>query len=215
MDNLMQLVMQGDNTGSAERTGILLENGESPDQILNRALIPAMDEVGLLFENGAYFIPEMLLAARAMKQSMVILKPKLVDAGIEPVGKVMVATVEGDLHDIGKTLVAIALEGAGFEVIDLGVSVSAARIVEATLEHKPLAIGLSALLTSTMNNMQPVVRAIEAAGLRDKIKIVVGGAPVNADFAKRINADYYGDNPVKGIEYIRSLIDSPTQISHQ
>ena len=142
----------------------------------------------------------------AMKSALAVIKPVLVDTGIEPEGKVVIGTVKGDLHDIGKNLVAMALEGGGFEVIDLGTDVSEKRFVDAVVEHKPLAIGISAMLTATMDSMRTIVDAIEAAGLRDEVKIMVGGAPVNEEFTQKIKADFYGETPTDGKDYVKCLV---------
>ncbi len=206
MENLTQFVIKGDNQKAAEAAQFLLEGGTSPEAILKEALIPAMDEVGRMFQEGEFFIPEMLLSARAMKGAMEILKPSLVDSGIEPVGKVVICTVKGDLHDIGKTLVGMAFEGAGFEVIDLGCDCDDEKILAAIKEHRPLAVGLSALLTTTMQNMKGVVEAIESAGLRDQIKIMVGGAPLTESYAEQIGADFYGLDPATGKEYLKAIV---------
>jgi 5-methyltetrahydrofolate--homocysteine methyltransferase len=162
--------------------------------ILKEGLVPAMAEVGRLFEEGEYFVPEMLVAARAMQGGLEILKPKLVAADIKPVGKVVIGTVKGDLHDIGKNLVAIMLEGAGFEIHDLGSDVLPEKFVEAVKTFQPEIVCMSALLTTTMTNMPVTVEAIKQAGLRDKVKILIGGAPVTDAYAKQIGADGYAQD---------------------
>ncbi|MBK5092916.1 MAG: corrinoid protein, partial [Actinobacteria bacterium] len=177
-----------------------------PEAIMNEALIPAMDEVGELFQKGEYYLPEMLIASRAMKSGLEVLRPLLAESGTEPVGMIAIGTVKGDMHDIGKNLVGMALEGAGFEVIDLGVDVPPGRFVEVIEEQKPVAIGLSALLTSTMVSMADVVRAIESAGLRGMVKIMIGGAPVTQAFCDEIGADFYGSDSTEGRDYARSLV---------
>ena len=206
MEELKVLVRDGDDAGAVGRVQVLLDEGRAPETIMNEALIPAMDEVGELFQKGEYYLPEMLIAARAMKSGLEVLRPLLVESGAEPAGRIAIGTVKGDMHDIGKNLVGMALEGAGFEVIDLGVDVPPARFVEVTEEHRPVAIGLSALLTSTMVSMGDVVRAIESAGLRDRVKIMIGGAPVTRAFCDEIGADFYGDDPTAGRDYARSLV---------
>lgn len=206
MEELKVLVRDGDDAGAVGRVQGLLDEGRAPETIMNEALIPAMDEVGELFQKGEYYLPEMLIAARAMKSGLEVLRPLLVESGAEPAGRIAIGTVKGDMHDIGKNLVGMALEGAGFEVIDLGVDVPPARFVEVTEEHRPVAIGLSALLTSTMVSMGDVVRAIESAGLRDRVKIMIGGAPVTRAFCDEIGADFYGDDPTAGRDYARSLV---------
>ncbi|MFH2009816.1 MAG: corrinoid protein [bacterium] len=206
MDTLKELVRTGDAEGTSERVGQLLNDGQEAESILKDALIPAMDDVGELFQRGEYYLPEMLIAARAMKRGLEVLKPRLVATGVEPAGKVVVGTVKGDLHDIGKNLVAMALEGAGLEVIDLGVDVGPDRFIESIREHEPVAIGISALLTTTMVAMGETIRAIEASGERGKVKIMIGGAPVTQEFAAEIGADFYGDDPAAGKTYVKGLL---------
>lgn len=186
--DIYQAVIAGDMDTVQRETRAALDVGMSAGEILNVALIPAMGEVGCLFEKEEYFVPEMLVAARAMQAGLEILRPELANSGLKPVGKVAIGTVEGDLHDIGKNLVAIMLEGAGFEIVDLGVDVPPEQFVEAARSGANI-IGVSALLTTTMRNMETVIEAIKAAGLRGSIKIIVGGAPLTADYARRIGAD--------------------------
>jgi 5-methyltetrahydrofolate--homocysteine methyltransferase len=206
MDKLKTLVRTGDAPGTAKRVTELLEAGQEAEAILKEALIPAMDEVGDLFQKGEYFLPEMLIAARAMKQGLAVLRPKLVAEGVEPVAKVVIGTVKGDLHDIGKNLVGMALEGAGFEVIDLGIDVPRDKFVAAIKEHEPLALGISALLTTTMAAMKETIAAIVESGVRDGVKIMVGGAPLTQAYADEIGADYYGADPTAGKEFVKGLI---------
>ena len=183
-------ILEGDMGAATEGVQHALDAGSSAADLLHKALIPAMGEVGRLFEEGEYFVPEMLIAARAMKAGLAILKPLLVDSGIEPVGIVAIGTVKGDLHDIGKNLVAMMLEGAGFEIMDLGTDVSPEKFVEAAQNGADI-IGLSALLTTTMPSMGSTVKALQEAGLRDNVKVIIGGAPVTAEYAKQIGADGY------------------------
>ena len=206
METLRMMVQQGDAEGTVKEVGALLEAGREPEDILRQGLIPPMDVVGELFQRGEFYLPEMLIAARAMKRGLALLKPRLIQEGVEPLGTVVVGTVMGDMHDIGKNLVAMAFEGAGLEVVDLGVDVPPARFVEAILEHHPLAVGLSALLTTTMETMGETVKAIVEAGLRDQVKIVIGGAPVTALFAEEIGADFYGEEPAAGKDYVIGLL---------
>ena len=168
-----------------------LEEGFAPQQILNEGLLPGMDVVGQKFKNNEVFVPEVLVAARAMNAGAEILKPLLAEAGVGTPGKMVLGTVKGDLHDIGKNLVKMMVEGKGIEVIDLGVDVSAEAFVEAAKEHNADIIGCSALLTTTMPVMAEVVKAVEAAGLKDKVKVMIGGAPVTEEFCKSVGADYY------------------------
>lgn len=202
MKKLKELVMDGDMDGTVERVKLLLEEGKEADVILKEGLIPGIDKAGELFQEGEFYIPELLVAARAMKEGLEILKPLLVDKGTTSLGKIIIGTVKGDRHDIGKTLVVMTLESAGFEIIDLGVDVPPVRFIDAIKEHSPVAIGLSALLTSTMLEMKNVVEAIKQEGLRDNIKILIGGAPVNDAYAKEIGADFYGDDPLSAKRFL-------------
>ncbi len=207
MDQLKEYVKSGKAKETTGRVQELIAGGMDPEKILKEALIPAMDEVGDLFQKGEYFVPEMLVAARAMKGGVDVLKPLLVESGVEAVGKIVVGTAKGDLHDIGKNLVVMALEGAGFEVVDLGVDVAAEKFVAAVKEHKPVAVGLSALLTTTMASMQEVIEMLEKEGLRGSVKVMVGGAPLDQEFADEIGADFYGADPTAGKNYARSLVE--------
>ena len=203
MEKLKEFVIEGYAPETVERIKQLLNEGKSAKDILNNALIPGMDKVGELFQQKEYFIPDLLIAARAMEEGMVILKPLLYKEGdMKSLGKFVLGTVKGDVHDIGKTLVECVFKGAGFEVIDIGVDVPPEKFIEAIKEHKPIAIGLSALLTITMIEMKSVIDAITEAGLRDTVKILVGGAPVNQEYAEEIGADFYGADPVSGKNYL-------------
>lgn len=198
-------VLDGDMEAVTEGVQSALDKGNTPGEILNEALIAAMGEVGRLFEDGEYFVPEMLIAARAMKAGLGLLKPFLVDSGIEPIGTVAIGTVKGDLHDIGKNLVSMMLEGAGFEVMDLGTDVSAESFVDAIQQGADL-IGFSALLTTTMPAMETTIQAIEAAGLRNQVKIMIGGAPVTAEYAQKIGADGYAPDASQAASLAKSLL---------
>ena len=171
-------------------------------------MIPAMGEVGRLFENGDYFVPEMLIAAHAMQGALEPLRPLLAGQGIQPIGRAMIATVQGDLHDIGKNLVALMLEGAGFEILDLGVNVPAQEIARAVAEQAPDILALSAMLTTTMTGMKTVIEALEAAGLRARLKVMVGGAPLSQAFADQIGADGYAPDASRAVALARSLLAS-------
>jgi len=184
----------------------LLSEGKAPEVMMGEGLIPAMDIVGDLFQKGEYFVPEMLVAARAMQHGLEVLKPKLIDSGVEPIGKVVAGTVKGDLHDIGKNLVVMALEGAGFDIIDLGTDVSPEQFVEAIKEHNPQVIALSALLTTTMIAMKDTIEAIKEAGLKDKVKVMIGGAPIRQEFADEIGADFYGPDSTAGRNFARESV---------
>ncbi len=205
MEKLKELVMQGKQNDVAGRVKELLDGGTTPDVIMKQSLIPAMDDVGDLFQKGEYFVPEMLVAARAMQKGLDVIKPMLVEQGIEPLGIVVVGTVKGDLHDIGKNLVVMALEGAGFEVIDLGTDVTADKFVEAVKQHKPQVVGMSALLTTTMLSMKDTIEALKAAGVRDSIKIMIGGAPIRQEYADEIGADFYGQDSTSARDIARDV----------
>ena len=194
LDNLRQNVIDG---SADEVEGLVkqaIDQGLPPDRILNEGLISAMAEVGQLFERGEFYVPEMLIAARAMKAGLALLRPRLAEANVQAIGKVVIGTVQGDLHDIGKNLVGMMLEGAGFEVIDLGTDVSPQKFVEAVQAHQPDLIGCSALLTTTMPKMKVVVEALKDAGLRDNVKVMIGGAPVTDKYAAEIGADIYASD---------------------
>ncbi len=182
-----------------------LNAGVDAGVILKDALIAAMDEVGARFEDGEFFVPEMLIAARAMQAGLALLKPHLSATDQKAAGKVAIGTIKGDLHDIGKNLVAMMLEGAGFEIIDLGVDVEPQSFVDAAQEGANL-IGMSALLTTTMNNMGATIEALKAAGLRDKVKVMVGGAPVTEEFANSIGADAFAPDASSATRMARKLV---------
>jgi 5-methyltetrahydrofolate--homocysteine methyltransferase len=176
------------------------------EQIINEAMIAAMSEVGALFEKGEYFIPEMLVSARSMQAGMSAVKPLLAGSNIKAAGKVVFGTVNGDLHDIGKNLVSVMLEGAGFTIIDLGTDVSPQKFVEAVAEHKPDIVALSALLTTTMTNITVVIDALKGAGLRENVKVLVGGAPVTEKYAKEVGADAYAPDASRAVGVAKSLV---------
>lgn len=199
-------VVEGDNASVQRNVQEFLSAGTNPSSILNEALIPAMAEVGRLFEEGEYFVPEMLISARAMKSAMAALKPYLQQGEMQYTGTVIIGTVKGDLHDIGKNLVGLMLEGAGFQVKDLGSDVAPEKYIEAVRETNANIIAMSALLTTTMVNMKSTVAALEEAGLRDKVKIMIGGAPVTDSFAKQIGADGYAPDASRAVAVARSLL---------
>ena len=183
-----------------------LDKGVGAAAILHEALIPAMSEVGRLFEEGEYFVPEMLIAARAMQAGLKILKPLLVEENVQFLGKVAIGTVKGDLHDIGKNLVAMMLEGAGFEIIDLGTDVSPEKFIESITNDKLDIVAMSALLTTTMPNMAATIQAINEAGLHDEVKIIIGGAPVTTEYAASIGADGYAPDASQAATLARRLV---------
>jgi len=199
-------VILGDDKGVTSCVERALAEGMTASTILNSALIPPMGEVGRRFENGEYFVPEMLMAARAMKAGLKLLKPILAESHIEPLGRVAIGTVKGDLHDIGKNLVAIMLEGSGLEIIDLGVDVSPAQFVNAV--HSGVGIvALSTLLTTTMPQMKAVIETLAGAGLRDRVKVMVGGAPVTQAFAEEIGADAYGKDASAATRLVKQFLE--------
>jgi len=197
---------QGKMNEVKELTQEALDNGETAEMILKDGLIHAMDQVGSKFKSGEIYIPEVLIAARAMHAGMDILKPILSKSIGSMVGKVVIGTVKGDLHDIGKNLVVMMLEGGGFDVVDLGIDVPVDKFVEAIRTHQPQVVGLSALLTTTMIEMKNILQAIEWAGLKEKVKTIVGGAPVTSKFAKDIGADGYAPDAASAVDLVRSLL---------
>ena len=190
-----------------EGTNILLGRGWSADRVLNDALVEGMRIVGIDFRDGILFVPEVLLAANAMKAGMAILRPLLAETGAKPVGKVVIGTVKGDIHDIGKNLVAMMLEGAGFEVYDLGINTDADKFMAALELHKPDILGMSALLTTTMPYMKVVIQTLKDRGIRDDYIVLVGGAPLNEEFGKAVGADAYCRDAAVASETARRLVD--------
>ena len=191
-DKLTQLynaILDGDVTGANDEVRAAMLSDLKPEQILSEGMIPAMQEVGRRFEAGDYYVPEMLVAARAMQSALLLLKPQLVATDVKSAGRVAIGTVKGDLHDIGKNLVKLMLEGAGFEVKDLGADVPPEKFIEAISSGHVDVVALSALLTTTMPQMKSTIEAIEQAGLRNKVKIIVGGAPLTQGYASEIGAD--------------------------
>jgi len=206
LDKIKQAVLAGEMEGIAELTNQALAQGIGARDILDQALTPAMDIVGEEYERGDRYVPEMLISAETMKGSVAVLKPLLAEAGVEACGKVVIGTVEGDLHDIGKDLVAMMLEGAGFEVVNLGVEVTAEEFLKAAKEQKPDIIGMSALLTTTMIHMPEVIDALQQAGLRDRVKVIIGGAPVTQGYADKIGADGYAPDAASATKLAKSLL---------
>ncbi len=188
-------------------TNILLGRGWGPDRVLSEALVEGMRIVGVDFRDGILFVPEVLLSAKAMKGGMAILRPLLAETGAKPVGKVVIGTVKGDIHDIGKNLVAMMLEGAGFEVVDLGINTDAEKFIAALEEHRPDILGMSALLTTTMPYMKVVIGALKERGMRDDFIVLVGGAPLTEEFGRAIGADAYCRDAAVAAETARRLVD--------
>ena len=207
-EQLAAAVLEGDCEKVPQLVQQGLDQGLAPKEILDNGLVAGMDEVGNLFRCGEMFVPDVLISADAMQAGLQVLRPHLIASGTKLIGKIAIATVKGDLHDIGKNLVAMMCEGAGFEVIDLGFDVDPARFVEAVKEHRPDIVGMSALLTTTMRAMAMTIRALQEAGLRDTVKVMVGGAPVDAAFAERIGADGYGSNAPNAVELAKKLAGS-------
>jgi 5-methyltetrahydrofolate--homocysteine methyltransferase len=205
LTTIKQAVIEGDDKQVATLTRRALDEGTSAETILNDALIVGMGEVGELFEQGEYFVPELLLSARAMQGAMEVLRPLLSASSYEPLGKVVMGTVQGDLHDIGKKLVAMMLEGSGFEVIDLGTDVAPERFVETVEESGAQVVGLSALLTTTLPAMEATVSALREAG-PVKVKVMIGGAPVTSAFASSIGADGYAADASSAVALARRLV---------
>lgn len=204
--DLQEAIINGSKPQAIALTKELLMEKVSPQAILNEGLIEGMSEVGDRFKCGDYFVPEMLIAARAMQSSMDLLRPVLVETGVEPIGTIVLGTVRGDLHDIGKNLTGMLLEGAGFKVVDIGVDASAEKFVNAVKENNAQLVGMSALLTTTMTYTREVIKALEAADLRQKVKVIVGGAPITEDWATQIGADGFAVDAATGADRCKELL---------
>jgi 5-methyltetrahydrofolate--homocysteine methyltransferase len=202
----LEPLLFGETETVVKRTKEALDAGTSAEKVLKEGLIPAMEAVGEKFRNGEVYIPEVMLAARAMKGAMEVLKPILTRSSGSVAGKVVIGTVKGDLHDIGKNLVVMMMEGGGFEVVDLGADVSAERFVEAVRSHRPAFAGLSTLLTTTMKEMRQTILALEKADIRKGVRVIIGGAPVTEKFAKEIGADGYAPDATSVVPMMRSLL---------
>ena len=205
--NLIQAILEGNHVKCVELTNEALDEGASPQDIVSSGLQTGMLIVGDKFSAGDFFIPDMLLAARAVTRAMEVIRPYLSDSGMPTLGRVIIGTVSGDLHDIGKNIVAMFLRGAGFEVFDLGTNVPSDRFVTAVKEHDPDIVGMSALLTTTMPNMQYAIAALDSAALLSQVKVIVGGAPVTQRFADQIGADGYGPDGGAAISLCRRLLE--------
>jgi len=206
LNNVSESLQRGDAEKVEELVKKALEENLLPKDILENGLIKGMDIVGAKFKKNEVYVPEVLIAARAMHAGMNILRPKLAETGVKNIGTVAIGTVKGDLHDIGKNLVKMMLEGAGFEVIDLGIDVSVDKFVETITEYQPNVLGMSALLTTTMIQMQEVIKAISDAGLRDKVKIMIGGAPITQNYADQIGADGYSPDAASAVDKAKTFI---------
>jgi 5-methyltetrahydrofolate--homocysteine methyltransferase len=206
LKQMAERLYDGDNDAVAELTQKALDEGMTPAEVLNGGLLAGMDQVGVDFRDGELFVPEVLIAARAMHAGMDILRPLLAEADVPSTGKILMGTVEGDLHDIGKNLVVMMLEGGGFEIADLGTDVPPDKFIEAVKTERPHLVGLSALLTTTMPAMKRTIDALVEAGLREEVKVMIGGAPVTRAFADEIGADGYAPDAASAVELARSLV---------
>jgi len=207
LNDISEALQKGKADKVSELVKQSLNENIAPKKILEEGLIHGMFIIGKKFKKNEIYVPEVLIAARAMHAGMDVLKPKLIESGVKNIGRVVMGTVKGDLHDIGKNLVEMMLEGAGFEVIDLGTDISTDKFVEAVKEHKPNIIGMSALLTTTMVNIPEVIKALEAASLRDKVKIMVGGAPITQNYADQIGADGYSPDASSAVDKAKTFLN--------
>ena len=206
IQEIFDSIIGGEKDETVEKIKAAIHSGLPIETIVNGGMIGAMSEVGRRFEQGEYFVPEMLVAARAMQHGMAVVKPYLATSGIKAAGIVCIGTVKGDLHDIGKNLVSVMLEGAGFTIKDLGTDVSTEKFVEAVRTHQPDILAMSALLTTTMPNFTPVIEALKQAGLRDTVKVLVGGAPVTTEFARDVGADAYAPDASRAVGAAKQLV---------
>ena len=206
LENLKAFIINGDETGAIPEVEKVLGEGTAARKILDEAVIPALDQVGALFESGEYYLAEMLQSAHIVQLVLNRVKPLLISGADGEKGRVIMGTVQGDLHDIGKNIVILFLEGAGFKVIDLGRDAAPQKFIEAVKEQKPDIVGLSALLTTTMPAMQATVKALRESGVLGTTKIIVGGSPITAAFAEKIGADGYGKDVVEALKVVRALV---------
>lgn len=206
LKQLYEAVVNGDAKASAAITQQALSEGVDPLELVNKHMVPAMDEVGRRFESNEYFVPELLISARAMKASLDLIRPLLIARGDQPMGRVAIGTVKGDLHDIGKNLVASLLEGGGFEVIDLGVNVTPEMFIKAVREKNANIVAMSALLTTTMPSMKTTIDALKQAGIRGQVKVLIGGAPITQKYAEEIGADGYSENAVGAVALAKKAV---------
>jgi 5-methyltetrahydrofolate--homocysteine methyltransferase len=205
---IYQAVMEGDAAATKQGVAAALQAGLSANQVMQEGLIAAMGEVGRLYEEGELFVPEMLIAARAMQAGLEPLKPLLAESGVKSTGRIVIGTIKGDLHDIGKNLVGMMFEGAGFEVIDLGTDVTPDKFVEAVQQRQPQIVAMSALLTTTMSNMGVTIQALKAAGVREQVKVMIGGAPVTQDYANQIGADGFSPDASAAARLAKTLLEA-------
>jgi 5-methyltetrahydrofolate--homocysteine methyltransferase len=209
LKELYEAVVSGNAKATQAITQQALADGVDPLKLVNEYMVPAMDEVGRRFEANEYFVPELLISARAMKASLELIRPILTARGDKPVGRVAIGTVKGDLHDIGKNLVASLLEGGGFEVIDLGVNVTPEKFIETVNAKQANIIAMSALLTTTMPSMKTTIDALKQAGVRGKVKVLIGGAPITQKYADEIGADGYSENAVGAVALAKKAVAAP------
>jgi 5-methyltetrahydrofolate--homocysteine methyltransferase len=209
VQELFDSIVDGNRQQAKTKTQTALEAGISPEVLLKEGMIPAMKQVGERFTAGEYYVPEMLIAARAMQEGMTLIKPRLVGAKTAIAGRIVMGTVSGDLHDIGKNLVSM-MEGAGFEIIDLGTDVPPTKFVQAIRTHHPDLLGMSALVTTTMPGMQATLDALRAEGVRDQVKVLVGGAPVTEEYAKKIGADGFAADASRAVTLAKALLAKRT-----
>lgn len=206
LSTIQQAIINGDLSGAKAQTEQALADGITAQELINQAVVPAMAEVGLLFERGEYYLPEMMISALATKQIMGLIRPLLAESGVQPVARVVLGTVQGDMHDIGKNIVGMMLEGAGYSVVDIGVDIPPEAFVAAINENNADIVGISALLTTTMTGIPAVIRAIEEAGLRHQVKIMVGGAPITPEFASEIGADGFAPDASSATRLAKELL---------
>jgi 5-methyltetrahydrofolate--homocysteine methyltransferase len=206
LEKINQAIIDGDAETTTAEVSAAIKDGALAGEILHKACIPAMIEVGRLFESNEIFVPEMLVSARAMQHALDLLRPHLLEGDLKSAGKIVIGTVSGDLHDIGKNLTCIMFEGAGFEVIDLGTDVAPETFVQAVQENKPDIVGMSALLTTTMPSMEKTIKALQEAGLREQVKVMIGGAPVTEEYAKKIGADAYAPDASSATRKAREFL---------
>lgn len=206
LEQITERLYAGEDEAVAELTEKALDEGMSAEKVLKGGLLAGMDQVGVDFRSGDLFVPEVLIAARAMHAGMNILRPLLVESGVPSSGKVVLGTVKGDLHDIGKNLVGMMLEGGGFEIVDLGTDVPSEKFVEAVITEQPDLVGMSALLTTTMPSMKDTIEALEETGVREQVRVMIGGAPVTRAFSDEIGADGYAPDAASAVELARSLV---------
>ncbi len=212
LQELYDSIIKGDRKTAKDRVQAALDAGLAPDMILKDAMIAAMTKVGEMFSCGEYYVPEMLIAAKAMQEALAVLKPHLVQTKVKSEGKAVIGTVSGDLHDIGKNLVGMMLEGAGFEIVDLGSDVTPAKFVQAIRANNPDLVGMSALLTTTMPSMKATLDAIRAEGLKDQVQVMIGGAPVTEEYAHKIGADGFAPDASRAVQLAKSLVSAKRRV---